>query len=376
MKIAHVLSTAAWRAVRGDSRYEMDTVEQLTMKLAVQSWKKQGYPVHLFTDEGGAAWAESTGLLSQYDKIIRLPALDHIDHKIFWSIYKAVALGIAGDAIVADIDLVTFKLPLRWRLASLFPVGHLEPAEWECYRQNRELFERYGFRRGWNWGATPVNTCLLGLGHHLRDEFVAWTLNFAENYTAHPLKPEECPNSWYQPALFGEQHLLGMLFDRFEVSPHEFFKLRHQHHEFNPNGFHLWGRKEVYRTCVEARARMVTWLLGQLGTTNVIDSEPSQEKRAIIAHGRVPVERTGADNQWSRTVLTKSGHCRAQDPCTGQWRALEAVDKVYRGDILQFDDVDTVAEFHFNGRQYLSLRAKEVGEVTGNDEAAIWQTIL
>lgn len=375
MKIAHVLSTAAWRAARGNAPFEMDTVELLTMKLAVRSWKKQGHPIHLFTDTAGTAWAESTGLLSQYDKIIRLPALDHIDHKIFWSIYKAVALGIAGDAIVADIDLVTFKLPLRWRLASLFPVGHLEPVDWECYRQNRELFERYGFRRGWNWGATPVNTCMLGLGDHLRHEFVAWTLNFAENYTAHPLTPEECPNWWYQPALFGEQHLLGMLFDRFEVYPHEFFKVRHQHHEFNPHGFHLWGRKEVYRTCVQPRVAMLQWLFSHL-QCGVVNTHDRFVRLEIASNGRVPVERTGADNQWSRTVLTKSGHCRAQDPCTGHWRGLEPVDKVYRGDILQFDGVDTVAEFHFNGRQYLSLRAKEVGEVTGNDEAAIWQTLL
>lgn len=377
MKVLHVLSTAPWRASYGDKQpFERDAIETDVMALAAYEWSRHN-ELHLYTDEAGEAWLDKQHFKHVYTKVVRLPELPAINHRIFWDIYKPFALQIAGhvNTLLADNDLViwnTNSIPLGYAW-----IGHFEPKDWECYRSNRDRFERYGFTHGgWNWTAPPVNTCLLSaIG---AEEWFAWTMAFAENYSRHPLKPEECPNWWYEPALFGGQHLLGMLFDRFGIEPNEMFKVRHSHHEPSDAGFHLWGRKEVYRTCVEPRLHMRKWLNALLESRDLkIRINPTVETIAqeIRLSGRVPVFADREDNQWSRTVTTEKGMARAQDPCTGLWRYLTTRDKIYRGDVLKVEAGSYVV-VSFNGKLLYGDASEVEHEIEGEQEAAIWRTDL
>lgn len=393
MNTIHVLSTAPWRAAYGTgTSFRMDTPEFLTLLLACLEWRSRG-ELYLYTDADGEDWAKEQRIAGLYTKIVRLPELKRIAPQIFWDIGKVIALEMDGaNSVIADLDFVSF-VPVT---QSFLYIGHAEPLTWPCYANNRDRFEQYGFSYGWDWTAPAYNTCLLNITWHmgLRKEYVAWALNFAENYSEHPLK--ESPDWRYAPAMFAGQRLLGMVARRFGIRGLEFFKLRATHHDYAKEGFHLWNRKLVYRQCLEPRVAILNWLLDRITAhknedTNLLlrrytskSTGPpgfyrDPERQAIQANGTAALQYDSVDTPFTRTLLVNGcgahqSNCgEVTDPCTGEIRDLfPGRHKLYTGDIVKLSP-HCKAMFIHNARLVNEI---ETGvspcEVGGEDEALIW----
>jgi hypothetical protein len=350
MKAIHVLSTEGWRLATKSILYDMDTPELLTMVLSALQWRKFG-GIQLYTDAVGKEFVERRKFSHLYDKIVMLPNLPRINHQVFWDIYKLVALEMnGGEAIICDLDLVLFNRKRFERGCVYF--GHTEPITMQPYPSNRDHFERFGFSYGWDWSAPAVNTCYIEFPEHcgcFSSTWVKLALGFAEIYSDH-LAREGGNVGWqFEPALFASQRVLGMLLASVKAHGNYLFNLGElPHHDFNPYAFHLWGRKEIYRTCVEPRAQMLNWLRAKiidfkhrercdLKELDLFSSFlPNVEARHIADRGRVAIEPDMNDTPLTRTVITAGKYWRAMDPCSGLTRTLrfDEPEKIYRGDIL------------------------------------------
>lgn len=386
MKTIHVLDTAPWRAALGDGAvYEKDSVEFLTMLLAALEWKETTGRVELYTDRAGEAWAIGVGLHRIYNRIAILPELKQIDRRRFWDIGKAVALEIVGDnAAVADTDLVYFG-DLNLLQTNLFRrpiIGHFEPVEWECYQTNRSAFEGYGFDYGWDWSAPPVNVCLLSIpSEWQRFEYVRWALNAAVNISRNP--PRDYVDAGHYSTMFASQQILGMLLKRWQQPVRSVFTLRTLHHEPTDNGFHLWGRKDVYREWLGPRVVMLNWLrakiekhgdeaIALLRINNLFrDFTERGEKHEVLRRGRAPKTEESADNAWTRTVTTVEGRFTAVDPCTRIERELasDRPEKIYRGDVVSGKGQLSI---RYNDKYLATVKFPEETTIDQSVESKIW----
>src|SRR2546430_7072744 len=104
-----------------------------------------------------------------------------------------------GQGVIADTALVWFGGNFKLGVA----VGQAEPLTWPCYANNRDRYEGYGFSYGWNWTAPAYNTCILEIEPPcLRRNYVAWAMNFAENYSQNPI-PDN-PDWRFEPGAFSQ----------------------------------------------------------------------------------------------------------------------------------------------------------------------------
>ena len=369
MKFIHVLSTEGWRAATKSPAFDMDDPEVMTMMLSALQARKFG-AIKLYTDPHGREFVERRKFAHLYDRISMLPHLPRINHQVFWDIYKQVALDMSGyTGTVIDTDLVLFKGISE----HCTRFGHLEPVDMEPYPTNREHFEKFGFSYGWDWTAPAVNTCLINFNADaLASTWVQFGLGFAEVYSHH-LEQHGGNLGWqFEPALFASQRLLGMLLSRWKIWPSSgyLFNLGEApHHDYTPAAFHLWGRKEIYRTCVEPRAQMLNWLRDRivdhgadgrkmLDNAGLYQTFTEQTQRfQISCRGRVAIEPDMNDTLLTRTVITTGKHWRAMDPCSGLSRVLRfgEVDKLYRGDVLFSDTAGGQCSVWWNKRKLAEL---------------------
>jgi hypothetical protein len=357
MKTIHVLSTAGWRMATGQAQYEMDAPELMTMILSALEWRKYG-EIELYTDNTGVDFMLKHRLEKVYNRFVRLPAMERINHQIFWDVYKTVALAMTcGEAVISDIDLVVFKKPFGLGRPGAMVFGHPEPIEMQPYPLNREHFEKLGFSYDWNWSAPAINTCLIWMPlPNVRSTYTHFSLGFAESYSQYFAAScgAQNPGWQFEPAMFASQRLLGMVMDWLWVANGEkrfLFELGElPHHRFTPRAFHLWGRKEIYRTCIEPRIQFLNWLRAKIMEQwpnvgkEILEANRLYhtftmltERMALQNNGRVVVDYDDHDTLFTRSViLSPSSEWYAMDPCSGLIRTLrrDTAEKIYRGDVL------------------------------------------
>ncbi len=263
-------------------------------------------PIQLVTDSRGLSAVRKAGIDWLYNGGIST-ALDGIpravDAGIFWAAGKLYAYReVETPCVSLDTDAVL------WRpLTPSAPVMtlHAEDREWVWYRDNEQMFARYGFDGpGWNWQLHPCNAGVVCLGDpRLLRLYTDTAIRFMEDYAGANRTGATHEVEASVAMLFAEQRLLPMCADRLGLAVAPITQTRPMAGWLpeNLDCLHLWRAKLAYKCCPDARRELVRWLIERLLTQ-------FPEVRPTLARWKLDrVETTDQTSGLDRQDLTHHG---------------------------------------------------------------------
>lgn len=254
---------------------ELPDFEALTWLTSALEARRHGR-IRLFTDTRGLEFIRNIGLEWVYNGGVStgLDAVpESINPAVFWAAGKMFAWASIGEpAISLDPDAVVWQ-PLV--AAETVVVLHPEDPQGEDYRYQRERYGRLGFDGPeWDWAVEPGNTGVLmiadpGFARCYAAEAIRFMTEFSEKLRSRAPVTDTSGEPWNDAMIFAEQRLLSMLLRRHRVggSALASYDSRRQHQSIDSPCLHLWGTKQFYPKCRDARVAYANGLIGHLQRT-------------------------------------------------------------------------------------------------------------
>lgn len=210
----HVNWTAPFAARQPGSPYRMSAFEALTSALGALAWRRQGQPIHLYTDTLGLRFAREVGIAELYDAV-DVDRLDAFTARCDVDLARAPCIGrmhvlgtLTQPFAAMDLDFVLFD-------AGAFPYADSDVCcyHWELpippwYPTPEDQFLPTGF-------SLPVGSDFTTLVPNIAFLYVAnpfWFRDYAASaidYITRALR-QGCPLPWNKLAIFADQRLLGL----------------------------------------------------------------------------------------------------------------------------------------------------------------------
>lgn len=251
--------------------YSMQDYELLTMILSALMWRRNNGPITLYGDARAIDYVKGLGISHIWNgglREIRVP--DSISPKVFWAAGKLYALKEMNmPAVMVDLDLIIWKNISGYIDGTDICSIHREGIYPEVY-PDRDFFnmkDSYIFDPLWDWGAPPVNTCMLYISD---DQFKNYYVDSATDFMENCDEKEE--NLCHM--VFAEQRLLAMCAGKKGKKISSFFP-EAADIEKQDIFTHLWGYKNILKFNFEKRIEFNNMLCRR------IEKEFPEEKPVI-----------------------------------------------------------------------------------------------
>jgi hypothetical protein len=191
-----------------------------------------------------------------------------VNPKVFWAAGKLQALlGVEGPCIALDTDAVLWDPPA---IGSELLALHAEDRRWSWYATGQEVFRSVGFTdSGWDWDADPVNAGIVcypdaGFARRYAERVMRFMVEFSGRLASEDAAAEDLREGGCDSMIFAEQRILALCARREGLKMGYLGQLHPSaaHMARNDRCMHLWGSKDMYRQCPEARVALVNHLIG------------------------------------------------------------------------------------------------------------------
>lgn len=257
---------------RGSGLIELAAFEALTWLTSALEARRHGR-LRLYTDQRGLAFIRNIGLEWVYTDGIstELEAIpEALDPAVFWSAGKLFAwASMTEPAVSLDPDAICWS-----PVPACAPVVVLHPEELhsEDYRHQRARYGTFGFEdAGWDWEAAPANAGVLMIADPaFARSYAAESIRFMMAFSTFLNRSDPgrgtSDGRWGDAMLFAEQRLVSMLLRRQGLRGAALagYDVRRQHISLNPHCLHLWGTKQFYPRCRDARVAYSNHLIRHL----------------------------------------------------------------------------------------------------------------
>ncbi|MBN8248568.1 MAG: hypothetical protein J0L84_14150 [Verrucomicrobia bacterium] len=251
---------------------ELPDFEALTWLTSALEARRHGR-LRLVTDRRGLEFIGNIGLDWVYNGGIstELDAIPKgMDPGVFWSAGKLYAWASIGEpAVSLDPDAICWRPVMA---SAPVVVLHAEDPCSEDYRHQQSRYSAFGFEdTGWDWQAEAMNAGVLMIADvAFARHYAAESIRFMTAFSRHLEEVREAAappvGLWADAMLFAEQRLLSLLLRRQRIPAAALaeYDPRRRHVSLGSPCLHLWGTKQFYPRCREARVAFVNHLIGHL----------------------------------------------------------------------------------------------------------------
>jgi hypothetical protein len=281
-----------WTWPQFQSRTEQQTDDIVLWDFEALTWLtsaleiRRHSPMRLVTDSRGLRFVQRVGLDWVYSGGIST-ALDDIPEElnqtVFWAAGKLFALRAVDTPCVGlDPDAILWE-PFEPTAPVL--ALHQEPRECPYYAQQQARYSWCGLSPSdWDWELDPFNMGICYFGPpEAAASYSAASIRFMLDFSRAAQRADfwgkRQSEDFCDAMLLAEQRLLPMCMKRLGLKVNALARLQPKafHLERNPLCCHLWGAKDRYRDCAEARLAFVNYLIEYL-LTRYPEAEPTLAK--------------------------------------------------------------------------------------------------
>lgn len=315
-------------------------LEVLVWIYSVLTFRSRNGPMWLYTDPAGRDFVSKIGVGAFYEKIIMLPSdlSETINPTMFWAAAKLIALSKTPcPCINLDFDAVLFQRLKIWNYCT---AAHLEPMEWDYYRDDEMLYKSHGLKNFGCWNASPVNCSVVAWrSNECRAFYSTTSIAYMETLSNWQKDYPDCTPSRgtkSNPMVFAEQKLLGMTMERIghSITPIGTIRGNIPILRRPSNMYHLWSQKMVYASAPAdlVRNRAIEFLERSIRkefpkAVWVLENLPTDAGQCIW-----PAE--GPDNHFTRTITEVFGNVAIQDAIFPICRQAVEGSKMYYGEFI------------------------------------------